>query len=391
MSNQSPLDRRSVLRNALKLGGGVAIAPSLAAFLSACGSSSTTSAATTAASATTSAAAATAASATTAASASATTTSASAVDTSTAVSTAGTSSGALTTLSYQLSWLPTVENCGTFIGITDGIFKGLGLDVKVLNGGPNVQTVPAVVSGAALIGSDGADNVGNGVANGAKVKIFGTRMQKNPLCVVSLSSKPITSPDQLIGKKIGVAQGNQAGWEVFLKRAGIDESKITIVPVQYDPSPVANGEVDGQVVFSINEPQQLKVKGVETTVLLFADYGFDIFAGCYFALEETIKNKPDVLAAFLKGERAAFEKDFADPALGQKYTTEIFGKDQGFDASQQLFESQALPSVMVTDATKKNGLLTMDPADITKNLETLKVAGVTVTADMFTDEILKLL
>ena len=46
---------------------------------------------------------------------------------------------------------------------------------------------------------------------------------------------------------------------------------------------------------------------------------------------------------------------------------------------------------MVTDWTKSNGLLTMDPADIAKNVETLGVAGVTVTADMFTDAITKML
>jgi ABC-type nitrate/sulfonate/bicarbonate transport system substrate-binding protein len=388
MSNDLPVNRRNVLRSGLWLAGGVAAAGPLAALLSACGSDSTSSS-TTAGSATTAAPATTGAAATTVAGATATT--AAGTPGSAATTAPGSASGTKTTIGYQLSWLPTVENCGTFIGIQDGIFAGLGLDVKVINGGPNVQTVPAVVSGSALIGSDGADNVGNGVANGAKVKIFGTRMQKNPLCVVSLAAKPITKPEDLIGKKIGVAQGNQAGWDVFLKRAGIDASKITVVPVQYDPSPVANGEVDGQVVFSINEPQQLKVKGVDTSILLFADYGFDIYAGCYFALEDTIKNDPDTLVAFLKGERAAFEKDFADPSLGSKYTVEIFGKDQGFDANQQLFESQVLPTVMVTDDTKASGLFTMTPAGIQANLDTLKVAGVDVTADMFTDEILKLM
>jgi hypothetical protein len=69
----------------------------------------------------------------------------------------------------------------------------------------------------------------------------------------------------------------------------------------------------------------------------------------------------------------------------------VFGKDQGFDASQQLYESQVLPTVMVTDATKANGLFTMAPADIAANIATLKVAGVEVTEDMFTDEILKLM
>ena len=371
MSNH-PVNRRTMLRNGLWIAGGVAAAGPMASLLAACGSDSTSSS-------TTAGATTTGGAATTAGAGTATTGAASSTPMS------------MTSVGYQLSWLPTVENSGTFVGIQDGIFSGLGLDVSVINGGPNVQTVPAVVSKQALIGSDGADNVGNGVANGAKVKIFGTRMQKNPLCVVSLADSPITSPEQLVGKKIGVAQGNQAGWEVFLKRAGVDVSEITVVPVQYDPSPVANKEVDGQVVFSINEPAQLKVKGIETNVLLFADYGFDIYAGCYFALEQTIEEQPEVLAAFLKGERQGFQTVFADPQKATDDTVQIFGKDQGFDASQQLVEAGLLPSVMVTDWTKSNGLLTMDPADIAKNVETLGVAGVTVTADMFTDAITKML
>ena len=159
--------------------------------------------------------------------------------------------------------------------------------------------------------------------------------------------------------------------------------------MQYDPSPVANKEVDGQVVFSINEPAQLKAKGIETSTMLFADYGFSIFAGCYFALEETIKNHKAELAAFLKGERQGFEANLKDPALGTKYTIEKYGKDIGLDPTQQQYESELLKTVMVTPATTAKGLLYMDPSDIAKNIDTLKLAGVNVSsADLFTDEIL---
>ena len=44
---------------------------------------------------------------------------------------------------------------------------------------------------------------------------------------------------------------------------------------------------------------------------------------------------------------------------------------------------------MVTPATTAKGLLYMDPSDIAKNIDTLKLAGVDVSsADLFTDEIL---
>ena len=196
-------------------------------------------------------------------------------------------------------------------------------------------------------------------------------------------------PARSAGKKIGVAQGNQTPWDVFLKAAKVSATGITVVPVQYDPSPVANKEVDGQVVFAINEPAQLKAKGIDTNILLFADYGFSIYAGCYFALEDTIKNHKAELAAFLKGERQGFEANIKDPTLGTKYTLDKYGKDLGLDPKQQQFESEALASIMKTPVTDAKGLLYMDPSDIAKNIDTLKLAGQNVSsADLFTDEIL---
>lgn len=298
-------------------------------------------------------------------------------------------SGDAFALPYQLSWLPNVEHSGTYVGIEEGIFSGLGLDVQVVPGGPSAATVATVVGGDALVGADGADNIGRGRLEGAKIKIFGARLQKNPLCIMSLADNAILTPDDLHGKKIGVAQGNQTPWEVFLAAAGVDASDIEIVPVQYDPAPTANGEVDGQVVFAINEPAQLKAIDIETNTMLFADYGFSIFAGAYFATEETIANHKDELVNFLKGEREGFEKVLADPALGVGYTLDKYGKDLDLNPDQQQFQAELLESVMVTDSTKSNGLLSMSSGDIDKNIATLALADVNVSAsDLFTDEIL---
>ena len=311
--------------------------------------------------------------------------------------TEGTAAAAATTaaaaelfaLPYQLSWLPNVEHSGTYVSIEEGTFAGLGLDVQVVDGGPTASTITSVVGGGSLVGADGSDNIGRGRSEGAKIKIFGARLQKNPLCIMSLADNPIMTPDDLHGKNIGVAQGNLTPWDVFLKSAGVDDSDISIVPVQYDPAPTANGEVDGQVVFAINEPAQLKAKGIDTNTMLFADYGFAIFAGCYFATEETIKNHKEHLVSFLKGERDGYTKVLADPALGVKYTLEKYGKDLDLDPNQQQFQAELLETVMVTPNTDKNGLLSMDPSDIAANIDTLKLAGIDISsADLFTDEIL---
>ena len=76
----------------------------------------------------------------------------------------------------------------------------------------------------------------------------------------------------MIGKKIGVQATNEPVWNAFLKANKIDPSKVTKVPVQFDPTPLVTGEVDGWFSFFTNEPNLLKVQGIETDVFLLADY-----------------------------------------------------------------------------------------------------------------------
>jgi ABC-type nitrate/sulfonate/bicarbonate transport system substrate-binding protein len=358
------IDRRSFLGRGATLAGGVVAFGGLSTFLVACGDDSSS----------------TSAPGTTGAGASPTSAG------------APSTTRATTKVDYQLSWLPTSEHCGTYIAIENGFFKQYGLDVTPLAGGPNVKVDANVVGGKALIGATGADNVATARKNGAPIKIFAARLQKSPFCIVSLTKSGIKTPADLVGKKIGVAQANQTPWKVLLRLNNIEESKVNVVPVQFDPSPVANGEVDGQMVFVINEAALLKSRGLDVSTFLFADYGYSIYGGAYFATEDTIKNKKDILVDFLRAERKGWEANIADPNLGAKLTTEKYGKDLGRDPKHEQAQSAALKEVMVTPNTTKSGLLTLDPADIAKNIETMKLVNIDIAAsDLFTDEILKAL
>jgi ABC-type nitrate/sulfonate/bicarbonate transport system substrate-binding protein len=346
------LDRRAFLRGGMTVAGGalaLGVAPSL---LAACSKSSTT-------------------------------------GTASPSATAGSKVSALT---YQLSWLETSEFGGTYLALDRGYYKANRLDVSILPGGPNVTVAPVVASAKADIGSDNADSVARARLNGAPLKIIGARFQKNPFCIMSRADKPLTSPQQMVGKKIGVAQANQTAFDLLCKINNIDESKINVVPVQFDPTPVATGEVDGQIVFVINEPGQLKTKGVDTTNFLLADFGYNIFADVYSATDDTIAKKPEVLAEFLRAERKGWADDLADPTVGANASLNNYGKSLGNNAQQQLIESQALSGLMVTPTTTAKGLFYMDPADIAKNIATLKTAGIDISAsDLFTDKILAML
>jgi len=183
---------------------------------------------------------------------------------------AATSTGSFktTSLTYQLSWIPDAEFAGSFAAKANGYYAGQGLNVSFLPGGPNVAVEPVVTQGKALIGSSNADITAAAVAAGAPLKIFGARYQINPFCIISGASKPISEPGQLYGKKVGVSPSNQTAWVTFVKLNKLDASKIDVIPVSFDPTPLAAGQVDAWLGFATNEPIQLELKGFKTHVML---------------------------------------------------------------------------------------------------------------------------
>ena len=130
--------------------------------------------------------------------------------------------------------------------------------VELLSGGPTVQQDAVVQSGKAFACISAPDITSSAINNGADLKIIGAQYQKNPFAVMSLKKSPIKTPDDMIGKKIGVQATNEAVWAAFLKANDIDPSKIDKVPVQFNPEPLAKGTVDGWFSFFTNEPNTLK-------------------------------------------------------------------------------------------------------------------------------------
>jgi ABC-type nitrate/sulfonate/bicarbonate transport system substrate-binding protein len=157
--------------------------------------------------------------------------------------------------------------------------------------------------------------------------------------------------------------------------------------VQYDPAPVANGEVDGQVVFSVNEPTQLELQGFDTNVMLFADFGYDILSDVFFATNETIKKEPEALAAFLKATRAGYQELIDDPDKAAELTVEDYGSGQGFDLDQQKLQARAMRELMLTDNVTTPIALPEDT--LAANIATIARLGIDLSVDdLFTTEIL---
>jgi ABC-type nitrate/sulfonate/bicarbonate transport system substrate-binding protein len=297
-----------------------------------------------------------------------------------------------TSATFQLGWIANVENMGEFVAVSKGYYDAEGLKLNVVPGGPGVSVEPLVASGKALVGLSSADYTARARLSGAKLKIVGSTLQKNPSAVMSLAKKPIRTPHDLIGKKLGLQQTSYATYNAFFKANGIDPKKITYVPVQYDPAPLVSGQVDAFASFQTNQPIALAQQGIRTTTFLLADFGYNTFADAFVVSEKTLAD-PTARATVKKILRATirgWQTALANPAAAAKVVVSGPGKSLGLKLHDQTLTANAEVPLVQTAATHKHGLLWMDPAGIAENMASMKRIGITIkSSDLFTNELLQ--
>jgi ABC-type nitrate/sulfonate/bicarbonate transport system substrate-binding protein len=291
----------------------------------------------------------------------------------------------------QFGWVKTVEFAGSFIADDKGYYKAEGLEIEMLSGGPGIDVVTAVVSGKALFGcGTGSQILAKARDRGAPIKIIGVLYQKSPLAILSLKAKPVRTPQDLLGKRVGVAAADTIPWETWLALNHLDASKIARVPVQFDPAPLVTGQVDAFLSFATEQPVELQVQGVPVEFFLLADYGYTSYSGAYYVLEDTLRTRREDVVRFLRAEIRGWQDDIANPSLGAHLTVEKYGKALGLSyLSQFLGNKVTIEKLMQTPVTRAHGLLWMGDREIAANVGLFRRTQINVGPELFTDEILQ--
>lgn len=291
-------------------------------------------------------------------------------------------------VTFQLSWLHSVQFGGSYIAMKNGYWSDLGLDVSLAQGGPNAPVEPPVVSGTALVGISAADYTAAAVEQGAPFKIIAVAMQKNPFAIASLSGNPVNEPADLIGKKIGMAVANTPVLQALCTLNGIDINQIEIVPTQYDPAPLVSGQVDCLLCWETDLPVAMTVQGVENTTMLMADYGYAVHSQTYIATEESLTERRDTLVSLLKGEVMGWNDYYKDTDAAAALAVEMF-PDAGLDPEAQKLQAARQVPLMFSDLTAEHGFGWFTRDTVAENIETLGLLGRKVTADLWDRSVLE--
>ena len=123
----------------------------------------------------------------------------------------------LAKLTMQAAWVNDAEFMGYFIAMDKGYYKAEGLELAYLSGGPDVIPEASLLSKKADICLTTVETAIKAITDQkAPLVIIGAQYQKNPVGIVSLASKPLKTPQDLIGKTIAVPPVNRLTVEAML-------------------------------------------------------------------------------------------------------------------------------------------------------------------------------
>ncbi|MEM1150672.1 MAG: ABC transporter substrate-binding protein, partial [Pseudomonadota bacterium] len=276
---------------------------------------------------------------------------------------------AMTPLTFQLSWLHSVQFGGSYIAANRGYWSDLGLDVSLSPGGPNAPVEPPVVAGTAIMGISAADFTAAAVENGAPFKILAVAMQNNPFAISSLPDNPVNTPADLEGKSIGMATANVPVLQALCTVNDVDFDAIEVIPTQYDAAPLLAGEVDSILSWATDLPVAMIMAGADPVTFLMADYGYSVHSQTYIATEETIASRRAELVSLLKGEVMGWNDYLADTDAAAALTLEMY-PDAGLDLATQELQAERQVPLMFSDLTEEFGFGWFTEETVAANVET---------------------
>ncbi|CAI9389749.1 ABC transporter substrate-binding protein [Microbacterium sp. T2.11-28] len=298
-------------------------------------------------------------------------------------------------ISVQYSWIKNEEFAGEFYAYENGYYDEAGFSNVIGISGPDTG-VAKLLSGTVQVALSDAASIGAAIAEqDAPLKIIGATFQKNPFTILSLADgADITTPQDLVGKTIGVQDSNASVFQALLNANGIDPADVTVVPVDFDPTPLMNGDVDGFMAYLTNEALTVELAGYEITNLSYADNGVPYVAETFSVTDQYLAENKDLLKAFLtaeiKGWTDVFQNSTDDSVeLIEKYYNAA--AEESADGLEAVFGAldpvktgmglEAEKLLISTPETEANGLFTISDELKQQTVDSLAAAGWEVSVD----------
>lgn len=271
----------------------------------------------------------------------------------------------LTKASLRLKWLPQAQFAGYYVALEKGYFKDAGIDLTINPGGPNLLTENLVATGADTFGvSGGTDSLFAARDKGLPVVGIGISHQETPFVFVSRKDGPVKTIKDFKGRAVTTwFTGANHVLNGVLRKEGVDPGEVKIQPQQVSVTPFVDGSIDVVTATFYNELYTIETRVDKTNLRLFKaeDYGITVPRDTVIASEATLKDKPQLVTAFLKASIRGWREAFGDPKGAVDIVMKIAPT---LDRAHQEFQLTEVKRLMLAGKAAQDGLFSIDPAAV---------------------------
>jgi signal transduction histidine kinase/CheY-like chemotaxis protein/HPt (histidine-containing phosphotransfer) domain-containing protein len=200
-------------------------------------------------------------------------------------------------VSVQLQWRHQWQFAGFYAALAQGYYRDAGLDVRLIEGGPDIDPAQAVLAGRADFGTAPADLLLRRRADGDQLKLLATYVRRSPMVFVVRPG--LLLPRDLGGKRV-MTSAAALDWlnvRAMLRRADLTLDDIELVPYASGVDAFVRGEVDALMAYRANEVFDLLRRGIPFGILDPSDYGVSMPDQNLFTSANLAQTDPDTAAA----------------------------------------------------------------------------------------------
>ncbi len=219
-------------------------------------------------------------------------------------------------VSVRLNWIPSCSFVGEVLA-SEKYDEDNGISIIVNPGGPGIDPIKLIQAGTDDFGVAGADLVLAANDKGADFVIVGLVSYDSPGVWLAKEEKGISTLEDIKGKRIGELPGGnmQYLYEVFIKKTGLERGVDFVpVPIPFDlKNFIAKDECDLRPVFIYDETSELKLRGIEYSLIEPKNFGIQFKGICYFTKREVLEEDPDLVRRFVNTMAAGWEAALSNP------------------------------------------------------------------------------
>jgi NitT/TauT family transport system substrate-binding protein len=224
---------------------------------------------------------------------------------------------AATTIRFVTDWKAQAEHGGFYQALAEGLYAKRGLDVKIIQGGPEVNVPQLLAGGAADFGMGSNSFISlNMVKTGVPIRAVMAIFQKDPQVLISHPRRDINSLADMRGKPVLISAASMSAFWPWLRvKFGFNDKQIrkytyNLVPFILDPNAIQEGYLTSEP-FTAQQQAHFAPK-----IFLLSDYGYPGYANMVLVPQKWIDGNRKAVQGFVDATRDGWLHYLDNPAKG---------------------------------------------------------------------------